>query len=451
MKSIWEMTEEISARECLNGNKKVDVAVIGAGMTGILTAWFLKQKGARVLVLEGSRIGMGATAHTTAKVTSSHNLIYDKLIRRFGVETARKYGELQEMAIEAYASLIREEKIVCRWERRPSYIYTRKTPQLLEQEARAAARLGLPVQLTDRTELPFSVKAALRYGDQAQFHPLAFLKGIARELAVCEDTWVRGVKGRQVFTDRGTVIADQIVIATHYPFLNAPGYYFLREYQKKSYLLALKQAQKIEGMYIGAGTEGYSFRPFGELLLFGGEGSRTGKNTDGLPKLKDAARKLYPRSRVVCGWVNQDGMTMDGLPYVGKYSAKIPNLYTATGYGKWGMSNSMAAALLLSKELSGETWDYSGIFSPQRKTVPAAWPEYLIHGWESAVNLSMGLFRPAVGKTADGPGKDLKCSHLGCRLTWNEQEKVYECPCHGSKFDRNGRRIAGPAPKERES
>lgn len=447
MKSIWEKTETLAPREPLRGNRRVDVAVIGAGMTGVLTAWFLQRKGARVLVLESGRTGLGATARTTAKVTSQHGRIYETLIRCFGRETAGKYGELQELAIEAYEKLIREKQIACHWERLPAYVYGTKNPAALMREVKAAESLGLPARFTRRTELPFPVAGAVCFENQAQFHPLAFLKAIAEEVEICENTWVRDVQGRQVFTDQGTVIAGQTVVASHYPFRNRPGYFFLREYQKKSCLLALKGAGTLTGMYIGDGEDAYSFRSFGDLLLLGGEGSRTGKNPNALPKLKEAAARWYPHSRVTAAWVNQDGVTLDGLPYVGLYSRKTPNCYVASGYGKWGMTNAMAAALLLGKELAGETWDYSGLFSPGRGLVPAAFKEGLSHACESAAGLGAGVFFPKIGSKSAGRPGGKKCSHLGCKLVWNEAEGVYECPCHGSRFDQAGRRLSGPAPK----
>lgn len=448
MQSIWKASCRLPEREGLQGNRKTDVAVIGGGMTGILTAFFLQKKGARVLVLEGNRIGMGATGDTTAKVTAGHNLIYDRLIRRMGAETAQKYAELQELAIEAYAELIRERRIACHWERRPHLIYARSKTGALERELRAAEKLGLPVSFTDRTELPFPVKGAIRYGDQAQFHPLEFLREIAAEVEVCENTWVRDVEGHEVRTNRGTVFAGQIVMASHYPFRNVPGYYFLREYQNKSCVLALTGAQKLESMYLEAGTKGYSFRPYGKFLLLGGEGSRTGRNRQGMAALKQAAFEWYPGCRVAASWSNQDGMTPDDLPYVGPYSRKTPGLYVATGYAKWGMTQAMAAALLLSRELAGENWEYSGLYSPQRKLVPAAVPALMKHGAASAAGLLGGLFAaPALPspKEKEPGSRAVKCSHLGCRLSWNPEERVYECPCHGSRFDENGIRLAGPA------
>lgn len=447
MRSIWEKTVSLPLREPLRGNCRVDAAVIGAGMTGVLTAWFLQRKGAKVLVLESGRTGLGATGRTTAKVTAQHGRIYEKLIRRFGPETARKYAELQEIAIEAYERLIREKKISCHWQRRPAYVYRERNPAPLFREVKAAESLGLPARFTERTELPFPVAGAVCFDRQAQFHPLEFLNAVANELEICENTWVRDIRGKQVFTDRGTVIADQIVVASHYPFLNRPGYFFLREYQKKSYVLALKGAGKIKGMYIGDGEDAYSFRSFGDLLLLGGEGSRTGRNGNGLRKLRETAGMWYPDSRPAAAWVNQDGVTLDGLPYVGRYSGKRPGLYVASGYGKWGMTHSMAAALLLSRELAGEIWEYSGIFSPTRKLVPGAFASALSHGCESAAGLGAGLFLLKIGRKSAGQPGGKKCSHLGCKLVWNEEEKVYECPCHGSRFDKTGRRLAGPAPK----
>lgn len=230
MKSVWMEGSEIRKREPLSGDIEAPVAVIGAGLAGIMTAYYLKQEGIRAVVLEADRVGSGQTKNTTAKITSQHNLIYSRLIRIFGRRMAEHYAGANEAAIGEYERLIREKGIDCDFIRCPSCLYSQTETEILRKEAEAAASLGIKASYGTDCELPFQVAGVTKFARQARFHPLKFLTKMADEVEVYEQTKAMKVEETRVETDRGTVTAEHVVFATHYPFINVPGYYFARMY-----------------------------------------------------------------------------------------------------------------------------------------------------------------------------------------------------------------------------
>lgn len=277
MDSIWSQTVQIPERKALTTEEMADVAVIGAGIAGLLTAYYLQKEGKKVVVLEADRIAGGQTKNTTAKITSQHGMIYSSLIENYGEEKARLYAGANEMAIKEYEELIKKEQIDCHFERLSSYLYSTEDADKLKKEAKAAASLGIKSYFTQKNALPFKAVGAVCFEEQAQFHPLEFVKRLAEALIIYEKTRVLKVKGHCIETNRGKVFAKYIVFTTHYPFPNVPGLYFARQHQERSYVLALSGIPKWEGMYYSADENGISFRWFHDILLFGGGGHRTGK------------------------------------------------------------------------------------------------------------------------------------------------------------------------------
>jgi glycine/D-amino acid oxidase-like deaminating enzyme/nitrite reductase/ring-hydroxylating ferredoxin subunit len=472
MESVWKKTCIFSKREQLNQDIKADAAVIGAGMAGILTAALLHQKGVDVVVLEGSRIAGGQTERTTAKITLQHDLIYDKLIHKFGREKAYQYAAANREAIDLYKKMIEEYNIDCHFEELPAYVYTLKDISKIEKEVEAAKNLGIDAEFTTQTTLPFKVMGAAKYYNQAQFNPLEFLTEVVKPLKIFEHTMVKDIDGHKVITDHGIVEAKHIVVATHYPFLNTPGYYFLRMHQERSYVLGLANGPKLDGTYIDENDQGYSFRNYKDMLILGGGGHRTGENTTGgrYEKLRKAADEYFPESIEVCCWSAQDCMTLDDIPYIGQYSASTPYLYVATGFKKWGMTSSMVSAMLLSDIITGNKNPYEEVFSPQRFQVNASIKNFLNEGKHAAAGLFRGNFKipdtkleqiqnghggiidyedNKIGVYKDENGNfymvSTKCTHLGCQLEWNPDELTWDCPCHGSRFSYTGKLISNPA------
>lgn len=452
MKSIWTDTVTLQKRNPLKGDLDADVVIIGAGLAGVLTGYMLKEKGISAVILEGDHIGSGQTCGTTAKITSQHGLIYDRLIRMYGREKAKHYAGFQEWAVREYERMVREHKLDCDFVKCNANLYSCTDEECLRREAKAAEELGIPMVYRRECELPFPVKGVLTCENQARFHPLKFLNEAAAELQIFEKTMVKKVlhdgQGKsRVLSDRGVVTAKKVVFACHFPFVNAPGYYFARMYQSKSYVLALKGAQKLDGYYLGTellGREpsyGYSFRSEGELLLLGGCGHRTGEAAEdgtgentGYQGLRDRAKEWWKDSEETVCWSAQDCMTLDSVPYIGRFSAARRDWYVAAGFGKWGMTQSMVSARIISCMIEGMGVPEADIFSPQRR-IPAAGLKTFARNQKTAVKKLVST-------------EDTKrCTHMGCKLSWNPQEDIWECPCHGSCFDRDGNLLDGPAVK----
>lgn len=432
--SLWTETREIREFESLNVDKGTDnrtdvrtpVVVIGGGICGILCTYFLHRAGVDCLLVERDRIAGGITAGTTAKITAQHGLCYDRMLHSLGQERAALYLAANQKAVEQYRRLA--GTVECDFEEKCSGVYSRRDGACIERELRAIEALGGTAEFVGELPLPFEIEGAVLMPGQAQFHPLKFIAGIADGLPVHEQTTVRKVEGNTVWTDRGKIIADQVIVATHFPFLNLRGSYFLKLYQQRSYVLALENAPDVAGMYIDEAPNGLSFRNAGKLLLVGGGGHRTGKAGGGWQELRDFADITYPDAREVSAWAAQDCMSLDGIPYIGRYSANTPNLYVASGFCKWGMTSSMVAAMLLCDMVSGRKNEFEEVFSPSRSMMKS---QLLINGLEAVENLLTPTPR--------------RCPHMGCALKWNAQEHTWDCPCHGSRFEENGELIDNPA------
>lgn len=479
--SIWKLTEDEASsganapiRPALQKNLRADAAVIGGGMAGVLTAYFLQEKGLHTVLLEAGETGGGQTGNTTAKITSQHGLIYHRLKEQLGEAPARQYAGANQRAIEEYRRIISENAVDCDFTPCSAFLYTAslENQDAFERECRAAESLGLPAALTKETELPFPVAAALRFEGQARFHPLKFLRALTEPLELYEHTAVQSVEGKRIVTPGGEVAADHIIFACHYPFLNTPGYYFMRMHQERSYVLALENAEQMENMYLGTDPGGLSFRPCGQRLLLGGGNHRTGENQAGgqYRKLREEARRYWPNHREAAHWSAQDCMTLDGVPYIGPFSAAAPNWYVATGFQKWGMTSSMVSAMLLSDLVTKGESPWQEVFSPQRFRPSSSAQQLMKETAHAAKGLTRRFFTPPsadiaalppghggvvecggekIGVYKDESGEtylvSVRCPHLGCQLEWNPDEKSWDCPCHGSRFDYRGNRIDNPA------
>lgn len=441
MESIWKQQCTLEKRPSLQKDMQVQVVVIGAGLAGILTAYFLKKKGIEVLVLEANEIASGQTQNTTAKITSQHGLFYQKLIQKVGRDRAKAYALANEQAIYAYEQLIVDEKIECYFERKSAYLYSQDEKQIpkLQKEASVARSLGIDahyIEGKEITELPFEVAGAVIFKNQAQIHPLEFINHIAANIPIYEKTKVLSVKNHLVVTNKGKVKAKHIVFATHYPFVNIPGFFFLRQHQERSYVLALKKQKELQGMYYSIDTNGLSLRSEGNTLLLGGGSHRTGKHQkSGYVFLREMAKTYYPDATEECKWSAQDCMPHDEIPFIGRYSMLRPYWYVATGFKKWGMTSAMVAAILISNHIAGISQIRKNPFSPQRLLIRAAIVPFMKDIKESTIGLCKGLFS----------GKAHRCPHMGCRLEWNEDEESWDCPCHGSRFDCHGELLDNPA------
>ncbi len=426
MGSIWMETAIMPSFETLREDRQTDILIVGGGIAGILCAYYLRQAGIDCILIEAGRLCSGITKNTTAKITSQHSFIYQKLLKRFGAENAKAYLKANEDAVERYHVLCRD--IDCDFENGDSFVYSLDDPSMLEREMDALRVLGGKGEFAEKLDLPISTAGAVKFTGQGQFHPLKFLSNLAVGLPIFENTPLRQLAPGTATIDGGKIKAEKIIIATHFPILNKHGCYFLKLYQDRSYVLALENAAQYPGMYVDGSGKGLSFRNYDKLLLLGGGSHRTGKTGEGWSGLQRFAQEYYPNASIKYRWATQDCMTLDGIPYIGQYSKNTPDLYVATGFNKWGMTSAMVAAQRLTKLMKGERDDAGEIFSPSRS---------VLHS-----QLGINAFEAMTGILSL---KTKRCPHMGCALKWNSQERSWDCPCHGSRFHEDGKLIDNPA------
>ena len=426
--SVWPDTAKLPAFGRLERNLKTDVLIIGGGLAGILCAYMLSKAGVDYALVEADRIFHGVSRNTTAKITAQHGLICSKLLREFGEARARMYLDANQEALAQYRQL--SKTIQYDFEEKDCYVYSVDRPSKLEQEMDAMERIGFQAEFVKDLSLPIQTAGAVKVKAQAQCNPLKLGAEVARGLRIYEHTPVRAFDERGFLTDRGRITAEKTIVATHFPIFNKHGGYFLKLYQHRSYVLALENAMSgaLDGMYVDERDTGLSFRSYGELLLLGGGGHRTGKKGGGWKELAAFTQTHYPKAGVRYHWATQDCMSLDGVPYIGQYGKNTPGLYVASGFNKWGLTSSMVAAMLLRDLVLGRENPWADVFSPSRTVLR---PQLACNALESALN----LIAPSVPR----------CPHMGCALKWNEQERSWDCPCHGSRFTEQGKLMDNPA------
>lgn len=489
--SIWvSTTDETDYPSLPESGMSFDVVVIGAGITGLTTALLLKRAGFAVALIEARRIASGATGYTTAKVTSLHGLTYADLLREHGEAKARQYAEASQAAVEQIASIVSDEGIDCGFERMLALTYTEDPDRVIDiqDEVDAARSLGLPASLTTTTDLPYEVRAAVRFDNQAQFHPRRYALGLAQLIdgdgcRVFEETRALDIdaeEGRRhkVRTEHGVIHADHVVQATHLPFHDPAGL-FARAAPTRSYCMAVQiEGEVPQGMYLSADSPVRSLRPHRsgdtEYLLVGGEGHKVGQGdftTTRYAKLEAWARDRFNVKSVDFRWSAQDYMPADEVPFIGKLSPNSDRLYVATGFKKWGMTTGTAAGMILTDYILERPNPWSEVFDATRLDLGASAAK-LIKENANVAKRFLGdrlsaLVAPDIDSLKPGEGAIVRagrhkvaayrelggmvkavsptCTHLGCVVSFNDAEQSWDCPCHGSRFDIDGGVIEGPA------
>ncbi|MDR0293106.1 MAG: FAD-dependent oxidoreductase [Oscillospiraceae bacterium] len=431
----------------LPGDTHTDALIVGAGIAGLLCAYFLQRKGVRdITVIDAGEVCGGVTARTTAKITSQHGLLYTKLLKGLGAERAAHYLAANEAAIRQYGEIIRHERIDCDFISCNAWVFTAHEEDLpsFEEEVRTVQKLGVQAVFSNDTELPLAVKGAIRFPDQAHFHPLKFSRRICELLTetgcgIYTHTAALGMRDGAVVTDRGTVRAKHVISCSHYPFIDKSALLFARIFQERSYVLALQNAGTIRDMYIDCRDDGFSFRPYGDMTLFGAYDHKTGHQhkTRHFEALLAEARRGYPQAETVRMWSAQDCMTHDGIPYIGQYRAAGENVYIAAGFNKWGMTSAVAAAEIISDQITKGGSEYQDAFCLERGDAGLQAGSFVKNAADVAVNLTAGLTHAV----------EPVCTHMGCAVKWNPDENTWDCTCHGSRFDTEGNVISGPALK----
>ena len=474
----------------VDGVVEVDVAVVGAGITGTTAAYLLKRAGKKVALLESDRICAGATGYTTAKLTVGHSLVYRELIDSFGVETARRYARSNQQAIESVAGIVDEHGLDCDFERASNYVYTETSASTreIEREVDAARRAGLDAHLTTETDLPYPVAAAIRVDHQAQFHPWKYAAALAALVSgdgshVFEQTRATGVEAGDpctVETTTGSISAGHVVIATQLPFADR-GLFFAKAHPIKSYAIAarVREEQAPRGMYISIDQPTRSVRSTqgedGRILIVGGESHRPGEERNSAAryaKLEAFLQDRFGLDKAEWKWSTHDYVPLDGLPYIGRLRRSDDRVLIATGYAKWGMTKGTLAAEILTDAILGRPHEDAALYDAQRRELRHSATAFV----KENGRIGLAFFRDRIRST-DGratidalkPGDgavarvgrkqvaayrddagalhvlSARCTHLGCIVGWNAADRAWECPCHGSRFAADGTLVQGPA------
>ncbi len=426
LNSLWSATAKRNNFPTLQGDLKTDVVIVGGGLAGVLCLKELTEKGVDCVLLEAKHIGSGVTQNTTAKVTFQHGIIYDKLIKSKGVEIAQQYLIANRKALEKIRKM--STTFPCGFEEKDAYIYSSTDRRKIENEVKAYEKLGIKAQFVSDVPLPVECTGAVKVKGQGQFHPLEFIFSVSKGLKIYENSKVIEFLPKKVRCSCGSVTAEKIIIATHFPIINKHGAYPLKLYQHRSYTIAAKNAPDVNGIYLEDNENGFSFRNYKNYLLIGSGDHRTGKKGGGYKIPENFCRDNFPDAEIDYRFATQDCISLDGVPYIGKYSKFSEDIYVATGFNKWGMTSSVVAAEILSDMVTDKKNPYADVFSPTRSVFH---PKLFSNIFHSVV----GIITPTVPR----------CPHLGCALKYNKDEHSWDCPCHGSRFTEKGELINNPA------
>ena len=491
--SFWIDCFKTKNYPSLDENLNIDVCIIGGGITGISCAYHLIKNNLKVCILEKDKIMKKTSGHTTAKITSQHGLIYKYLFDSYGKDYAKKYLESNQEAISNIKNIIDLENIDCDFEYQNNYIYTTDINNVkkIKDEIQTLDKLDFNTRFLDKINLPISdVKGAIEFNHQAQFNPMKYAEGLCDYITnhsglIFENSKVMDIDKSgnkyKIFSNEKTVTAKYVIIATRYPVINFPGFHFLKMYSEMSNIVAAETSLPLfKGMYLNSDMPTYSFKTAvyngKRILLVGGFNHKTGAKIDlsnSYTLLEEKTRQLYPDAKILYKWNTHDSISLDKIPYIGEFSIFYPNVYVATGFKKWGMTTSNVAANIITDKILGKENIYSKIYNSRRLHPIKNRKELGNMIKESSYSLFFNKLdlpkatpkdiEPGEGKIVNDNGKKVgiykdengneyriipKCMHLGCELSWNNLDKTWDCPCHGSRYTFEGKLIYGPSKKD---
>jgi glycine/D-amino acid oxidase-like deaminating enzyme/nitrite reductase/ring-hydroxylating ferredoxin subunit len=491
MDSFWiDSTKEKNNNfKTLNEDMEVDVCIIGGGLVGLQSAYYLSKAGLKIAVLERGDICSHTSGHSTAKITSQHDLFYKYLIDSFGKDYARDYLLANEEAVANIKHIIEKEKIDCDFSMQDAYVYTQSEDdiQKIKDEVDSVKSMGFECEYVEKIPIPIKILGAIKFPNQAEFHPRKYAFGLCDVIQsysgdIYTNTKVVSSKKENDFyitttENEHSIKSKYVILATHYPIINFPGLYYLKMYQSTSYIIAVDTKTDLnDGMYINSETPTYSFRttPYEDkkILLVAGSDHKTGAKIDlseAYDNLEKKAKELYPKAEVLYRWCTEDCISLDKIPYIGEFSTTTENMFIATGFKKWGISSSNVAANILTDKILGRENKYEYVFRSTRFEPVKNHEELGNMLKEVTHSLVLNKLRVPKDKFEDieeGEGKIIEidgdkvgvykdengevfavkpvCSHLGCEVSFNNLEKTWDCPCHGSRYTYKGEYLYEP-------
>lgn len=487
--SLWLKDNILHEFPSLKSDISTPICIVGAGITGITTAYILSQLGVDVVLID-SGIPINLTSgNTTAKFTFQHGIIYSKIIDKYGLDEALLYYESQVEAMQYVKKLIVDYDIQCDFNNTYSMIYaeTQKELDEIKEEFEAYKKLNIPCELI--YDLPYGIPGigGLKVNNQFNLNPVKYLSFILDKLIdngveIYQNTNAVDIEendnGNIIITEDGyKITSKKIIITTGYPFFDGGGLYFTRLAPYRSYLVAFPSDIQDSAMLISNSQSPYSIRFSNtdgtNYLLVGGKGHKVGQEEsamDSYNQLIDFGRKYFNLTDPSYRWSAQDYESLDKIPYVGNITSKNDNILVATGFRKWGMTNGTSAAILISNLIAGEDSKFEELFNPSRSEMLKSTGKFMKENLNVAKELIKGKILPdeikledikndeggiikhngkRVGAYRDNNGTlflvDSTCTHLGCELEYNNGERSFDCPCHGSRFTYEGKVIEGAA------
>jgi len=491
VESYWIATTPSTNYPSLQENIKTDILIVGGGITGLTNAFLLQKEGFDVVVIDSFRIAMSTSGHTTAKITSLHDLKYTTLKKKIGSDGAKKYGEINQKAISLIENIIKENNISCDFSHQANYVYTQdeKYIEKLENEVETALELGLPAEFVTNLDLPYEIKGSVRFDNQAQFHPRKYLLALADIFVkngghIFENTTAIDIhedRECRTSTRNGfSIISDKVIIASHFPFYDGGGFFSARMFAERSYALAVKAGIKLSGgMYISYEEPTRSVRTHpledgGQILILGGEHHKTGKDDNEREHYKNLikwADDTFKALEIPYRWSTQDYTAMNEIPMIGHITSRKLNIFIAAAYQKWGMTTSTVSAMIIRDIITKGKSEVEEVFSPTKMSPISSAKNFFKENAEVAESLIEGKLMKLPNDISLDPGKgkalmfngkragaykdmdgnlyivDTTCKHLGCEVHWNSAENTWDCPCHASRYNYDGTVIDGPALK----
>ncbi|MGG0658194.1 FAD-dependent oxidoreductase [Rummeliibacillus pycnus] len=449
--SIWLQNKRTNIKPPLEESIQTDVCIIGGGLSGIMTAYHLAKAGKEVVLLEGNSLLHGATGHSTGKLTAQHGPVYQTIIEKFGRESALLYYELNQKAISTALDLV-DSSII---QPATSFLYTQEGQNIkkLEDEWAAYKQLHIPGTFGEKGEIPYEMKASVAMLDQAQIHPVLFGQSIMDMATKAgakfyENSRVAHINLSKPYVElenKQTVYCKDLVICSHYPLEAIIGLQLVKLQVNRSYIIAFKCSEPYSGQYLSIDQPNRSVRTvqigddYYTLLVGSSQRAGSSSNTNIFYEaIEKEAYGNFAATDIRYKWSAQDPETPDLLPYVGQISSGHPNIWLATGFRKWGISNSLVAGQIVSDGILGRPNSGIELYSPKHTKIGDALLQALKVGGQTVIDLVGGyVTRSSMPR----------CTHLGCKTRWNEADETWDCSCHGSRFAKDGSVLEGPAVK----